>query len=190
MGIFDTIIGAAQQGGVLAFYLPFLIAFALIYGLLNRTQIFGDSKDRKANAINAVIAFGIAFYVISFTGVGVTVANFFGTFFTQSTMLLVTVLVVTLVVSLLGGIWPTKPLKDKEGNIIGFEKASIGKLIFVIVALALIVVFFNSGGGAIIGVGGTSPAIGTLSAQDILIIAFIIITVLLIYWVTKGEKKE
>ena len=193
MGIFDTIISAAKEGGVLAFYLPFLIAFALIYGLLNRAQIFGDaSKDRKVNAINAIIAFGIAFYVISFTSVGVTVTNFFGTFFSQSTMLLVTVVVVTLIVSVLSGIWPGgKWTLTEKGEKVYLEgKPGVGKLIFVIAALGLLAVFFNSGGGTILGVGGTSPALGTLSAQDMLIIAFIVITVLLIYWVTKGEKKE
>ena len=59
MGIFDQLIAASQQAGIFAFYLPFLITFALMYGLLARIGLLGQAS-RMTHGLNALIAFSIA----------------------------------------------------------------------------------------------------------------------------------
>jgi hypothetical protein len=54
--------------------LPLLLVFAVLYGILSVTKIFGD--DDKAISINAIVAFSAAFFVISSTEV-VAMMNLF-----------------------------------------------------------------------------------------------------------------
>ena len=186
MGIFDPLISVAQQAGIFAFYLPFLITFALLYGLLSRAQIFGP-KERMTNALNAIIAFSVALFVIGFTSAGVSVSQFFGTFFTQTTIVLVTFVVGIIVLVLLGEtLGPPLYAYDKEGNKApsGRRGFNIGKYGAIILGLVVLGVFMNSGGLQALNLGSGSFIPG-ISMQDIAILAFIILTVLLIYWVSK-----
>ena len=116
MGIFDSLIGVASQAGIFAFYLPFLITFALLYGLLSRVGIFGPAS-KMTNALNAIIAFSIALFVIGFTPAGVTISQFFGAFFSQTTIILVTFIVGIIILVLLGQtLGPAIVGHDKEGK--------------------------------------------------------------------------
>ncbi len=187
MGIFDPLISAAQQAGIFAFYLPFLITFALLYGLLSRARIFGE-PGRMPNALNAIIAFSVALFVIGFTPAGVSVSKFFGTFFTQTTIVLVTFVVGIIVLILLGEtIGPVLYAIDKQGNKVPTERRGfeIGKYGAIILGLVVLGVFINSGGLQALGLGGSAAVIPGVSMQDIVILAFIILTVLLISWVSK-----
>lgn len=184
MGIFDQLIASAQSAGIFAFYLPFLIIFALMYGLLSRIGIFGPS-GRMTNGLNAIIAFSIALFVIGFTPAGVTVSEFFGKFFSQATMTIVTVIVGVVVLVLVGttlgpGEWTKEGAYLRPGFI-------FGKWAALVIALVVLGVFINSGGLQALGVGPS--IIPGLSGQDMMILAFIIITVFLIYWVSGTEKK-
>lgn len=188
MGIFDPLISAAQQAGVFAFYLPFLITFALLYGLLSRSKIFGE-PGRMPNALNAIIAFSIALFVIGFTPAGVSLSKFFGTFFNQTTIVLVTFIVGIIVLTLLGeSLGPLSYAIDDKGNKIPTGKRAgfvIGKNIALVLGLVVLGVFINSGGLQALGLTGSTAVIPGISMQDIMILAFIVITILLIYWVSK-----
>ena len=178
MGVFDQLISSAQSAGVFAFYLPFLIVFALMYGLLARVRIFGD-PSRMTNGLNAIIAFSIALFVIGFTPAGITISKFFGSFFSQATMTIVTV-VVGIVVLMLVGTTLGPITQTKEGFVrLGY---TFGKWAALVLVLVVIGVFINSGGLQALGVGPSF--IGGLSGQDMVILAFIIITALLIYWLS------
>lgn len=171
-----------QQAGVFHFYLPFVLVFAIFYGLLTKSHVFGDEKDKQAKRINAIISLIAALYVVGFTPVGVQLisfADYIGTLFTDAAVVIVTLLVFLMIVFML---IPAKELKD----LTGWWRILI--LIAAIIALAL---FFNAGGGAIFGIFGNLGVGGFgLSSQDIAIIVLILITVLVIYWLTKGEKSK
>jgi len=187
MGVFDPLISAAQNAGIFAFYLPFLITFALLYGLLSRAKIFGE-PGRMPNALNAIIAFSVALFVIGFTPAGVSVSKFFGTFFNQTTIVLVTFVVGIIVLTLLGEtLGPPIYSTTKEGHKVpsGSRGFDIGKYGAIILGLVVLGVFINSGGLQALGLGGSSAVIPGVSMQDIVILAFILITVFLIYWVSK-----
>jgi len=187
MGIFDQLIASAQSAGIFAFYLPFLIVFALMYGLLARIGLFGPA-GRMTNGLNAIIAFSIALFVIGFTPAGITISKFFGSFFSQSTMAIVTVVVGLIVLVLVGEtIGPGIIRQTDKGPVLVGRGFEFGKWVALVATLVVIGVFINSGGIQALGVPATGGFLG-LSGQDMVILAFIVITVLLIYWVS-GEKK-
>jgi len=178
MGIFDVFISGAQNAGIFSMYLPFILTFALIYGLLNKSGVLGGG--RPAKALNAIIGFSIAFYVIAFTSAGVTIATFFSSFLTQATALIVTVIALVLVMTVLMPLHGDAPFK-------------VGGYVGVIIVLILLWSFSTSGGTTIFGIGIPAGALGLgLSNQDIVIIIFILITVGILFALTRetAEEKE
>ncbi|MBI5872284.1 hypothetical protein HZB88_04345 [archaeon] len=171
MSLFDPIIAVAQQTGVFAFYLPFLVTFSLLYGLLKKSGIFGG--DRQANALSALIAFSVAFYVIGFTPVGITIGQFLGSFFTQSTVILLTLIVGVMIIFVLQPVWPTgKKIKgyDQQGRPIfeeGARSFAVGKTVGIVLAVVLLFAFLTSGGLGVFGIQqlGTIGGIA-ISSQD------------------------
>ena len=187
MGIFDSLIGVASQAGIFAFYLPFLITFALLYGLLSRIGIFGQS-NRMTNALNAIIAFSIALFVIGFTPAGVTLGKFFGTFFSQTTIVLVTFIIGMVVLVLLGQTLGPVISVTKEGDI--KERGFVfGKYVALVLVLVVVGVFVNSGGLQALGISNTAVILPGISMQDLLIIGFILLTAAIVVWVS-AEKKD
>ncbi|MDI6798994.1 MAG: hypothetical protein QMD12_03335 [Candidatus Aenigmarchaeota archaeon] len=159
--------------GIFEFYLPFVILFALLFGLLEKSKIFGE-KGRRANII---ISLAAAFFIMAYTPVGLTLTQFFASFFTQTAVALVAILVIVMIVYLL------VPITGEQ------KFPGAAKYIAFFAVLLTLGMFISSGGLAFLGfkeVGLEIPAIG-LSPQDILIIVLIAITALVIYWMTKGE---
>jgi len=66
-GVYGTDLGNVlqqwSQMGVFAYLLPFLIIFAVVYGVLQTTKIFGDEKAR---GINMILAFAIGLLSLQF----------------------------------------------------------------------------------------------------------------------------
>ena len=169
----------AQQAGIFHFYLPFVLVFAIFYGLLTKSKVFGDPKqDKTAVRLNAIISLVAALYVIGFTPVGVQLisfADYLATLFTDAAVVIVTLLVFLMI------LWMLIPIKTAE-------LSKWWYILVVIAALIALALFFNAGGSAIFGfVGNIGGGIG-LSGQDIAIIVLIVITVLVIYWLTRGES--
>ncbi len=52
-----SVINQWNQSGVFSYMLPFLLVFALIYGILNKSQILGDAE--KAKGVNVIIALAL-----------------------------------------------------------------------------------------------------------------------------------
>lgn len=164
-----------QNAGVFHFYLPFVLVFAIFYGLLTKSNVFG--KDALSKRLNAIIALIAALYVVGFTPVGVQLINFadyIGTLFTDAAVVIVTLLVFLMIVFML------VPVKEA-----GLKKW--WNILLLIAALIAIWLFFSAGGGSIFGIFGGFGL--NISGQDIAIIVLILITVFVIYWLTKGEGK-
>lgn len=166
--------------GIFEFYLPFLILFSIFYGLLNKSKIFGDPKEvGSAKAVNAILSLAVAFYIMSFTFIGtafISLTQFFSTFFTQTAVILVTLIVFVMIVFLLAG-----------GGVKEQDITRIGTYIVVGGGLLALGIFISSGGTNIFP-GGTSNLF--ISTQDLAIIALLVITGLVIYWLTRGEKSQ
>ncbi len=92
---FTQIFSGAAAFDFYGFLLPWLFTFAIVYGLLIKTEIFQKSKQ-----VNAALAFVIAFFV---TGVGgPQLASFFVSIFGGASIFLAGILVFILFISLLG----------------------------------------------------------------------------------------
>ncbi len=61
VSFFETAVLKLQQLGFFSFLLPFLLTAAIVYGLLRRSQLFGDPE--KNIAINTIVAFSISLFV-------------------------------------------------------------------------------------------------------------------------------
>lgn len=189
MTLFKQLIEAAGEAGFFGFFLPFLLTFAIIYGLLTKSKVLGEPR-KPVTILNAVIALVAAFYLIGYTPIGITVAEFFGRFFTQYTVIILTVIVSVLALIVLEPFWPKEAIRDpKTGEIVGYQPIwpRLGKYTAIAILLVTIGIFINSGGLALLGL--VQPGVPLipgiiLSPQDILIILFIIVTVGLILWVT------
>jgi hypothetical protein len=188
---FAEIIAAWKDFGIFEFYLPFVLMFAIFYGLLSKSKIFGDpSKERRVNSINIVISIVAALFVMVYTPVGVSLTVFFGTFFTQTMVILVTVLAFALILYM---ILPSGALEDMFK-----DPKKYAKYFIPIAAIVALIIFLSAGGLSIFGIeltGGTGVGgIGglgfSLSSQDIVLIVLIIVFALVIWFITRGESGE
>jgi hypothetical protein len=69
-GFLGELITKWEQAGFFSYLLPFLLLFALVFGILTRTQIFKDNK-----MVNGIIALAVALMALQF--------DFVPTFFSQ-----------------------------------------------------------------------------------------------------------
>jgi len=89
-----------ESAGVFSYVLPFLVIFALIFGILSTMNLFGNNK-----AINAIIALAVGLMALQF--------NFVSIFFSEVFPRMGIVLAVVLVIIILLGLF----LRDEEGNL-------------------------------------------------------------------------
>ncbi len=66
--LYDAI-GFMKSFGIFDVVLPFLLVFTVIFGVLEKTKIFGKEGDSSRKNINAMVAFSIAFFVVAATQV-------------------------------------------------------------------------------------------------------------------------
>lgn len=183
-GIAD-LIAAGKDIGIFEFYLPFVIMFAILYGLLSKSKIFGDSeKDRKVRAINLVISLAASAFVMAYTPVGITLTTFFANLFTNALIAIVTMLVFLMIVALVLG---------AAGREMKLEKGA--KFVVLFIIILVIGVFISSGGlaffpGLTLGPVSEVPIVIfpelNLTTQDIAIIVLVVLTGIVIWYVTRG----
>jgi peptidoglycan biosynthesis protein MviN/MurJ (putative lipid II flippase) len=174
MADFYGLIDYVKNIGVFEFYLPFVILFAMLYGLLNKSKIFGEPAG--ARSINLIIALGSAFFIMAYTPVGITLTGFFANFFTQSAVIMVTLVVLVMMVYLI------LPEKGLEGL------ARTSKTIAFLAMLLVVGIYISSGGLNIFpgsGVGNIDWGFG-LSTEDIVIIGVIALTIFVMWYISKG----
>lgn len=187
MATIGDVLEAGRKSGIFDYYLPFVLSFAIFYGLLEKSKIFGDSsKDKKVRNINVIIAFSASLMILVFTPLSALV-TFLGTMFTQTFVAIATMLAFILIFYML-----VPPSKEGEKSI--FEKYA--KHIAVIAAVIVIAIFISSGGFGIfpglpsIAIGSPGTPNFALSTEIQLIIVLIIVTAVIIWFLTKGEKGE
>jgi hypothetical protein len=158
-------------------YLPFIILFALIYGLLNKSKIFGEG--RQAKNLNLIISLASALFVLAYTPVGITMTQFFSNFFAGMSIIMVTALAFGMFVFLLlpaVGVHPGGDIGQK-----------LAMPLVIIAALMAFGLYLSSGGSLIIpGIDLGTGGIG-ISSADMAIIILFGITGLAIWWLTKSE---
>ena len=65
----DSILGSAvdflESFGFFDVILPFLLVFTIVFGILEKTRVFGTYDGKPKKNINSMIAFVIAFFVVA-----------------------------------------------------------------------------------------------------------------------------
>jgi len=174
---FEVFLTMARTYGIYEFYLPFLLVLTLFYGLLQKTKILGDYKG--AQGLNLIISVIAALYVMVYSPAAITITQFFANFFTQTSIVLVTLLVgIMLIVGLIPGFLSNMTWEqywgEKKGGIFVFLAIFIG-----------IGIFWLSGGPQLFS--QISP-IASLSPEDTILIALVLITIVVIWYMMREEK--
>jgi len=116
-GTFGGILSYMEQAGFFAYILPFLLIFALVFGILTRTQIFKDNK-----AINAVIALVVGLLSLQF--------DFVPIFFSEIFPRLGIGLAIILALLILAGLF-----FDPKNKLINYSLLAVGVIIFLVVLI-------------------------------------------------------
>ncbi|MCX8179064.1 MAG: hypothetical protein N3D75_04535, partial [Candidatus Aenigmarchaeota archaeon] len=176
------LIGVLKTQGVYEVYLPFLLTFAIFYGLLRRMGLFktltSDGKpDDSGNKISALIAFIAAMYVTIFSPAAIPISHFFATFFTQSSIALILLMVFAMVVSMF--LW--SPFFSQK-KIFEFGKDAV-PIILGVGGLIVLGMFVSSGGVKLFS--NLIPPGVNISGEDVALIILVIATVIIISAVTR-----
>lgn len=152
-----------EAAGIFTYALPFLLIFALVFGLLMKMNIFA-TKDNPNKGINVMIALAVAFMSLQFDMVSMFFSEIFPRFGVA--------LSIILVILILGGLFmPT----NKENN---WFMVALAIVVFIIIGT----VIYNSLGVFGWGIGGPGLSYfwnryGALIIFAVIIIAIIAMTV-------------
>jgi len=147
-----------EAAGIFAYALPFLLIFALVFGLLSKLNIFASRGDpNSGKGVNVIIALAVAFMSLQFN----IVSMFFSEIFPRFGV----ALSVILVILILGGLFmPT----NKENN---WFMVALAIIVFIIIGI----VIYNSLNAFGWGLGGTGLAYIWERYGAIIIFAVVII---------------
>ena len=160
---FADTIKLLKETGVYEYVLPFLLVFAIMFALLEKTKVLGDDKTN----INGLIAFVVGLVLIAQQGI-VEIIN---RFLPRVSLILVVILMALVVIATIAG-------KKFEG----FQGPWFGLLILIGLAAVIYSAVAGTAGGSLI----SSQDQGTLIA-----IGLPIAILALVFWiVTRSSKKD
>ena len=170
-GQIGTLLNEWESAGVFAYMLPFLLIFALVFGLLSKINIFGAAGDAsKGKGINAIISVAVALMALQFDIVSVFFAEIFPRFGIG--------LSIILVLLVLGGLFiPT----NKENN---WFLVAISVIVFIIIAI-VVINSFDALGWAL-----NIPWVANIWNQYGSIIIFVLIIVAIIFATTREKNTK
>jgi hypothetical protein len=159
-----------EAAGVFQYALPFLLIFAIVFGLLMKLNIFA-SKDNPNKGINAMIALAVAFMALQFDIVSVFFSEIFPRFGVAISVILV--------ILILGGLF----MPTNKGN--NWFMIALAIIVFIIIGI----VIFNSLNAFGWGIGGSGLRYVWDRYGAIIIFAAIIIAVVVISSPRKTKPK-
>ncbi|MDI6737002.1 MAG: hypothetical protein QME12_00615 [Nanoarchaeota archaeon] len=173
---FGAVITFLEKLGFFDVILPFLLVFVIVFGILEKTRIFGvekvGDKEYPRKSINSMVAFSIAFFTVAAKQV---VASLQVSLPNVALILIIVVCFLMLAGSFMG---------DKPFSLEG-RKYWVGFLTLVMF-IAVILIFLNS-------FGWLDPLIGFFAMNlntALMPIIFVIVIVGAIYFVVGGKKDK
>ena len=95
----DNVLNLLTAFGFFRVVLPFLLVYAIIYGVLLKTKVLGDPEnDKWTKSTSAIVALAIAFFIIGYSPVVKALA----TLIPQVAFVLVTALLLLMLMSMFG----------------------------------------------------------------------------------------
>ena len=169
MAAFENFIGWLVDTGVVDVLLPFLLIFAIIFAIMEKTKILGEEKRRVHMVISVVIALLVVIpHVTNTYPPGADAVNIINGALPSVSLVLVAVLALLLLMGVFGVEWP-----------------GLAGLVFLFALIAVIWIFGSSAGW-----WGNWEWIRITFGEDALaIVVVILVFALLIWWITKPEEK-
>jgi len=128
---FEVMVLRLQELGFFQFLLPFMLAAAIFYGLLRRSQVFGKSEQNVA--VNAIVALVAAFMVSAYPVLlGVNIEQGFATFMFQSMVAILVFVIGLLITSMFFG----ENLPEQIG-----QRLQGGRGIGIIITIGILIAF-------------------------------------------------
>ena len=159
MGTITTItdvLNSWTDFGIFAYVLPFLMIFAVVFGILNKTRILGDNRGVQATIS---IAIGLLSLQLDY------VSSFFATIFPYTGIGIAVLLIALILTGLLSG--------EDDAGWVKYVWFGVGSIIFIVILVnAFSDVSWMSGKG-----WGISEHIPLIVFSLVFIIAFILIIV-------------
>lgn len=189
MTTFADLIAQAKDIGIFQFYLPFILMFAIFYGLLDRAKIFG--KDSTGKRINLIIALSFSAFLLIATPVGpaaLDLSTFLANFAQGTLLVVITILVFLVVLAML--VVPTgKDITNVWSDV---------KWIIIAAIILAVGVYASSGGlslfpGISFGTPGSAPVFqfpGLSSSDLALVVVFVLTALVVIYAASSGGEKS
>ena len=176
MATIDSFLSTLKSQGLFSFYLPFLLVFAIFYGLLEKSKIFGETGKR----INILVALVAAFYVVGVSPASDAITSFFANFFTQTSIVIVTIIAGLMIFTLFAGLTGKDVFQGLSNKLLGA---------FLLLTIIIGVwIFANSGGLNLFGGGGGAGFDLGLSPDAILLIILVAITAIAIWFVGRESS--
>jgi hypothetical protein len=116
-GFLGELFAKWEEAGFFSYLLPFLLIFALVFGVLTRTQIFKDNK-----MVNGIIALSVALMSLQFD----FVPTFFSQIFPRVGIGLAIILGILIIVGL---------FIDTKSNVINYVLLGIGVIIIGLIVI-------------------------------------------------------
>lgn len=162
----------ADQYGLFTYVLPWLVMFAIFFGLLETINVF------KKKNVNLLLALVMSVFAVS-SNVGTPVAAFMIKLFQSTGIVLSGLFVLLLLLGTLG----LGMRKEGEEGLFGGAFESHKATIFVFGLLVALIIFINSGGMMFLGNERASGDVITL-------VVWVIIILLALSWLLGGRKQE
>lgn len=156
------VLQALKALGFYDFLLPWLFTFAVVYGLLTFSKLFGEANKK----ISAALALVVAFFVTGYSGP--LLASFFTNIFGGAAMIIAGILVVVLFVTMAG-----------------FKMEDITKKGALVVLVIVGVVLWLLSTGAATGAG-----FGWLMSSDLIAMILVLVVIVLAVWMIVQEKGD
>ena len=166
--IIDDLMRELSRLGFYDFLLPWLFAFAVIYGLLYKAGIFGSINKR----ISGILAFVIAFFVAGWGGRAI--ADFLRNLFAGTSIVIAAVISIILFVALLG--FTEKDWKGKSN-----------KAIYIAIAIGVVLFIIATTGDSVLG--GSRLGLFGIDAP-VLALVMIILLIIAVIFITSGKEEE
>lgn len=179
MSVFRDALLFFNDLGVFDVVLPFLLIFTLVFGLLEKTKVFGlekvGDKEYTRKNLNAMVAFVIAFFVVASTRLVSLIHEFIAN--------VVLVLIIIFLFLLLVGSFH----EEKEKGF--FLQGTWAKFLTVIVFISVIMIFLHSAGWLQFA---WNYVINNWDSNVVATIVLFVFLAIVIVWLTssKKEKKE
>jgi len=167
-GVFGTLVQNMSRLGFFQFLFPFLLALAIVYGLLSWAL-----EKQIPKSARAVISLIIAFFVMLYSSWNVMIVSFFANLSGMWLVVATGILFIVILLAIVGF------------NVSKLTEGKFSKWILVLLIIFIgIVIFFGAGGAWLVNIPGW-----TMGSDFWTVLFFIVILAIVLYFLAgEGER--